>query len=200
MRLAREIDRYRNGEIALVDLPRGLLLSGPPGCGKTLFAQSLAVTCAVPIVVTSVAKWLQAGDGHLGDVMNEVKRVFDDAHQKPKPAILFLDECDAFTDPSKARDRTNWWSTLRAGVLTAIDGASTEPGLIIIGACNYPEQVDEALPVRPAYRKSGFRCRIRMRWHRCSDPHSATTCRTSIMIGMAAECRVNGAPISHDMS
>jgi len=77
--------------------------------------------------------------------MNEVKRVFDDAHQKPKPAILFLDECDAFTDPSKARDPTNWWSTLRAGVLTAIDGASTEPGLIIIGACNYPEQVDEAL-------------------------------------------------------
>lgn len=145
LRLAREVDRYRNGEIGLADLPRGLLLSGPPGCGKTLFAQSLAVTCAVPIVVTSVAKWLQAGDGHLGDVMNEVKRVFDDAHQKPKPAILFLDECDAFTDPSKARDRTNWWSTLRAGVLTAIDGASTEPGLIIVGACNYPDQVDEAL-------------------------------------------------------
>jgi len=145
LRLAREVDRYRNGEIGLADLPRGLLLSGPPGCGKTLFAQSLAVTCAVPIVVTSVANWLQAGDGHLGDVMNEVKRVFDDAHQKPKPAILFLDECDAFTDPAKARDRTNWWSTLRAGVLTAIDGASTEPGLIIVGACNYPEQVDEAL-------------------------------------------------------
>lgn len=145
LRLAREVDRYRKGEIGLADLPRGLLLSGPPGCGKTLFAQSLAITCAVPIVVTSVAKWLQAGDGHLGDVMNEVKRVFDDAHQKPKPAILFLDECDAFTDPSKARDRTNWWSTLRAGVLTAIDGASTEPGLIIVGACNYPDQVDEAL-------------------------------------------------------
>ena len=145
LRLAREIDRYRKGEIGLTDLPRGLLLSGPPGCGKTLFAQSLAVTCAAPIIVTSVAKWLQAGDGHLGDVMNEVKRVFDDAHQKPKPAILFLDECDAFTDPSKARDRTNWWSTLRAGVLTAIDGASTEPGLIIVGACNYPDQVDEAL-------------------------------------------------------
>ncbi len=145
LRLAREVDRYRKGEIGLADLPRGLLLSGPPGCGKTLFAQSLAVTCAVPIVVTSVAKWLQAGDGHLGDVMNEVKRVFDDAHQKPKPAILFLDECDAFTDPSQARDRSNWWSTLRAGVLTAIDGASTEPGLIIVGACNYPDQVDEAL-------------------------------------------------------
>ncbi|MCC6009287.1 MAG: ATP-binding protein, partial [Rhodobacteraceae bacterium] len=145
LRLAREINRYRNCEIGLSDLPRGLLLSGPPGCGKTLFAQSLAVTCAVPIVVTSVASWLQAGDGHLGDVMNEVKRVFDDAHQKPKPAILFLDECDAFTDPSKARDRTNWWSTLRAGVLTAIDGASTESGLIIVGACNYPDQVDEAL-------------------------------------------------------
>lgn len=145
LRLAREIERYRGGAIGLNDLPRGLLLSGPPGCGKTLFAQSLAVSCSVPIIVTSVAKWLQAGEGHLGDVMNEVKKVFDEAHQKPKPAILFLDECDAFTDPTRSRDRTNWWNTLRAGVLSAIDGASTEPGLIVVGACNYPDLVDAAL-------------------------------------------------------
>ncbi|MCC6009269.1 MAG: AAA family ATPase [Rhodobacteraceae bacterium] len=149
LRLAREVDRYRAGAIGLDDLPRGLLLSGPPGCGKTLYAQSLAATCSVPIIATSVADWLQAGDGHLGDVLNAVKKVFDDAHQKPKPAILFLDECDAFIDPTKTRDRSNWWNTLRAGVLSAIDGASTEPGLIVVGACNYPDQVD------PALRRSG---------------------------------------------
>ncbi|SCC78482.1 ATP-dependent Zn proteases [Saliniramus fredricksonii] len=147
--LSREIDRYRAGEITLADLPKGLLLSGPPGCGKTLFAQSLAVTCNIPIVPSSVADWLQNGDGHLGDVMLAVKKVFDTAHQQQKPAVLFLDECDAFIDPSKTRDRSNWWQTLRAGVLSSIDGASTEPGLIILGACNYPELVD------PALRRSG---------------------------------------------
>ena len=149
LRLSREIGRYRAGQIPLADLPRGLLLSGPPGCGKTLFAQSLAQTCSVPIIATSVAAWLQNGDGHLGDVMHAVKKIFDEAYQQQKPAILFLDECDAFIDPSKTRDRSNWWQTLRAGVLSSIDGASTEPGLIILGACNYPELVD------PALRRSG---------------------------------------------
>ena len=84
LRLSREIGRYRAGQIPLADLPRGLLLSGPPGCGKTLFAQSLAQTCSVPIIATSVAAWLQNGDGHLGDVMHAVKKVFDQAHQQQK--------------------------------------------------------------------------------------------------------------------
>jgi len=55
LRLAREIDRYRAGIISLEDLPRGMMLSGPPGCGKTLFAQALATTCNVPLIPTSVA-------------------------------------------------------------------------------------------------------------------------------------------------
>jgi len=74
-----------------------------------------------------------------------MKRVFSEAHKKPKPTILFIDECDAFVDPSKARDRSNWWNTLRAGVLSAIDGVATEPGLILLGACNHPDSVDTAL-------------------------------------------------------
>lgn len=148
LRLAREIDRYRAGQISLSDLPRGLLLSGPPGCGKTLFAQSLAATCATPIVATSVAQWFQDGDGHLGDVMSAIKRVFSQAHRQPKPVILFLDECDALIDPAaKAANQTHaqWWNTVRAGVLSAVDGAGTEPGLILIGACNFPEMIDAAL-------------------------------------------------------
>jgi len=148
LRLAREIDRFRAGQISLSDLPRGLLLSGPPGCGKTLFAQSLAATCATPIVETSVAQWFQDGDGHLGDVMSAIKRVFSQAHRQPKPVILFIDECDALIDPTaKAASQTHaqWWNTVRAGVLSAVDGAGTEPGLILIGACNFPEIVDAAL-------------------------------------------------------
>ena len=47
-----------------------------------MFAQSLAVTCDIPIVPTSVAAWFEAGDGHLGDVMNAIRSVFNEAHQK----------------------------------------------------------------------------------------------------------------------
>jgi cell division protease FtsH len=176
LRLSREIDRYRAGEITLADLPRGLLLSGPPGCGKTLFAQSLAVTCKIPIVATSVAAWLQRGDGHLGDVMLAVKKVFDEAHEKQKPAILFLDECDAFIDPNKARDVSHWWQTLRAGVLSAIDGAATEPGLIVLGACNYPELVDSAL------RRSG-----RLDRHIPILPPDATALASMLEAALGAE-------------
>jgi len=145
LRLSREVERYRRGEIRAEELPRGLLLSGPPGCGKTLFAQSLAVTCDIPIVPTSVAAWFEAGDGHLGDVVHAIRNVFDEAHQKPKPTILFIDECDAFVEPKNDRNNSQWWNTMRASVLSAIDGAATEPGVILVGACNYPDAVDPAL-------------------------------------------------------
>ena len=135
MRLSREIGRYRAGQIPLADLPRGLLLSGPPGCGKTLFAQSLAQTCSVPIIATSVAAWLQNGDGHLGDVMHAVKKVFDQAHQQQKTcAFCFSTSVTRSSIHQKRGIAPTGGKRCVQGVLSSIDGASTEPGLIILGA------------------------------------------------------------------
>lgn len=143
--LVREIKRYRAGEIGLSDLPRGLLLSGPPGCGKTLYAQALAVSSGLPIVATSAAKWLSSGEGHLGDALKALRADFEAAHALI-PCIVFVDEIDAIVDPAKdGKHGRNWWMSFRAGLLASVDGASTEPGVILIGACNHASLVDGAL-------------------------------------------------------
>lgn len=143
--LAREVARYRAGEIGLADLPRGLLLSGPPGCGKTLFTQSLARTAGLPIVATSAAQWLSSGAGHLDDAIRAMRGDFE-AARTHLPAVLFIDETDALVDPSQdGRSGRAWWMSFRAALLDAVDGASTEPGLVLIGACNHPALVDRAL-------------------------------------------------------
>ena len=143
LRLVREVARCRAGEIGLTDLPRGLLLSGPPGCGKTLFAQALARSAGLPIVATSAASWLAAG--HLGDAIKAMLGEFE-AARALSPAILFIDESDALVDPAQDdRHGRSYWLSFRAALLAAIDGATSEPGLILLGACNHPELVDQAL-------------------------------------------------------
>lgn len=145
LRLVREVARYRAGEIKLVDLPRGLLLSGPPGTGKTLFAQALARSAGLPIVATSAANWISAGDGHLGDAIKAMRADFD-AARALLPAIIFIDEVDALVDPSQdGRHGRSWWLSFRAALLSCVDGAATEPGLVLTGACNHPHLVDAAL-------------------------------------------------------
>lgn len=145
LQLAREISRCRAGRIALADLPRGMLLSGPPGCGKTLFFQALARSCGVPIVATSAATWLSAGDGHLDDVIKAMKSQFD-AAAAARPAILFIDEIDAIVDPEASSGNSrSWWMSFRAALLSAVDGAGSAPGIILVGACNHVDLVDRAL-------------------------------------------------------
>jgi cell division protease FtsH len=143
--LVREVARCRAGEVGLGDLPRGLLLSGPPGCGKTLFAQALARSAGLPIIATSAASWISAGDGHLGDAIKGMRAEFEKARTL-LPAILFIDEVDALVDPVQDGSHgKSWWLSFRAALLACVDGAATEPGLILLGACNHANLVDAAL-------------------------------------------------------
>jgi hypothetical protein len=141
--LVREVARFRRGEISLSALPRGMLISGSPGVGKTLLAQSIAQSAKLPLIATSAAKWMAAG--HLGDCITLMNADFADA-RRLAPAIIFIDEIDALVDPSKdGSNGRSWFLSFRAAVLANIDGAATEPGIILLGACNHPDLVDAAL-------------------------------------------------------
>ena len=93
--LAKDMRAYVNGELDWSSVAPGCLLSGPPGCGKTVFAHRLAAECGVPIVVTSYSEWQSAGQqGHLGELMKCLRGRFAEA-RRLAPSILLVDEIDS---------------------------------------------------------------------------------------------------------
>ena len=67
--VARAIQDFKEGKITWAAVDKGGLQSGPPGCGKTLFARALAATCGVPLVTGSYSEWLANGTGHQGNLL-----------------------------------------------------------------------------------------------------------------------------------
>ncbi len=99
MQLAQGIAAWRQGKLAWRDLSTAAVLAGPPGTGKTLFAKALAVSCGIPIVVTSVGAWFSSSEGHLGDVIKASQAAWDSARAfASSGAIIFVDELDALSD------------------------------------------------------------------------------------------------------
>ncbi|MEO9960611.1 MAG: AAA family ATPase, partial [Nisaea sp.] len=144
--LVRDLGDYRAGTIPWSDVDRGVLVAGPPGVGKTMFASALARSCGVPVHVHSCAKW--QARGHLGDLLKAMAAAFSEA-RKTAPCILFLDEMDAFgsrTDPS---DQYAAYSRqVIDGLLEQLDGAGGRDGVVVVGATNHPDLIDSAI-LRP---------------------------------------------------
>ena len=146
--MIEDLHAYRNGRIAWSDVDRGLLVAGPPGVGKTLFARVLARSAGLPLVVGSLAQWQASGTGHLGDCLAAMKRAFREA-KNLAPSILFIDEMDSIGDRTTFDARHRDYSVQVVNcLLEELDGATDRSGVVVIGATNHAHRIDPAV-IRP---------------------------------------------------
>ncbi|KAI1613047.1 intermembrane space AAA protease IAP-1 [Exophiala viscosa] len=121
-------------------LPKGVLLVGPPGTGKTMLARAVAGEAGVPVFYMSGSEFDEL---YVGVGAKRVRDLFSQARNKA-PAIIFIDELDAVGGKRNARDPAYAKQTLNQ-LLTELDGFSPSTGVILIAATNYPESLDKAL-------------------------------------------------------
>jgi len=127
-------------------IPRGVLLVGPPGCGKTLLAKAIAGEAGVPFFSVSGSDFVEM---FVGVGASRVRDLFKQAREN-SPCIIFLDEIDAVgrrrgTGLGGGHDERE--QTLNQ-ILVEMDGFDTDQGIILLAATNRPDVLDPAL-LRP---------------------------------------------------
>src|SRR5579859_1312103 len=141
--------------------PKGILLYGPPGCGKTLIAKAVAASLAKKVADVSGdkqarsyflnIKGLELLNKYVGETERQIRLVFQRAREKSEegvPVIVFFDEMDSLFRTRGTGISSDMESTIVPQLLAEIDGVETLRNVIVIGASNREDLIDPAI-LRP---------------------------------------------------
>jgi cell division protease FtsH len=126
--------------------PKGILLSGPPGNGKTMLAKGLAGEAGVKFIAASAANFIEI---FVGTGPKKIKELFNEARLNA-PCVIFLDEFDSMG--SRARGGLDGGNSERQNtinqLLSELDGMKENHGILVLAATNYADNIDPAI-LRP---------------------------------------------------
>lgn len=127
-----------------VECPRGLLLSGPPGCGKTWSVRTICSRLNVPIISIDGSDLFRsvAGEAEVALIaaFNSAERISESG----RPVMVFIDEIDVLC-PHRSPSDTSSSDRLTAQLLALMDGVKPRRSMLICGATNHPNAIDPAL-------------------------------------------------------
>lgn len=122
--------------------PRGILLHGPPGTGKTMLLRCVANSITEAHVLTINGPSIVSK--YLGETENAIRDIFNEA-KKFQPSIIFMDEIDSIAPSRTSDDSGETESRVVAQLLTVMDGMGDNGRIVIVGATNRPNSIDSAL-------------------------------------------------------
>ncbi|KAJ3431449.1 nuclear valosin-containing protein-like [Anaeramoeba flamelloides] len=127
-----------------LDNPAGVLLYGPPGCGKTLLAKAIANKCGCSFISVKGPELLNK---YVGESELAVRQIFSRGRSS-KPCIIFFDEFDSLCPKRESGDENRGTQRVVNQLLTEMDGVEERKGVFVIAATNRPDIIDRAM-LRP---------------------------------------------------